>query len=171
MRDIYTHQLTTPEHWEMLVKYTFKYTRDELDYDTVVPLLDETDTTQDVDIETPITVTPLPQNDGDTEQPTNLSQTYHQTSYRRRPSSFEVTTTEPTEQKPPKETVDYINNIKIFLTNIVIIFHCYGSGQGFTIQDMIPPTSSSSWGSVILYLFQALCQSYFMNLFFFCKYY
>ena len=36
MRDIYTHQITTPEHWEMLVKYTFKYTRDELDYDTVV---------------------------------------------------------------------------------------------------------------------------------------
>ena len=36
MRDIYTHQITTPEHWEMLVKYTFKYTRDELDYNTVV---------------------------------------------------------------------------------------------------------------------------------------
>jgi len=28
MRDIYTHQLTTPEHWEMLVKYTFKYTKE-----------------------------------------------------------------------------------------------------------------------------------------------
>jgi len=131
-------------------------------------LLDETDTTQDVDIETPITVTPLPDND-DTEQPTNLSQTFHQTSYRRRPSSFEVTTTaaETTEQKPPKATVDYINNIKIFLTSIVIIHHCYSSGQGFTIQDMVSPTSQRSWGNVTLFLFTMLNQSYFMNLFFF----
>ena len=143
---------------------------DSLDRTRRDPLLDETDTTQEVDIETPITVTPLPDND-DTEQPTNLSQTFHQTSYRRRPSSFEVTTTaaKTTEQKPPKATVDYINNIKIFLTSIVIIHHCYSSGQGFTIQNMVSPTSQSSWGNVTLFLFTMLNQSYFMNLFFFCK--
>jgi hypothetical protein len=144
---------------------------DSLDRTRISPLLDETDTTQDVDIETPITVNPLPQDDDDTEQPATLSQTVHQTSYRRRPSSFEVTTTATTaEQKPPKVTVDYINNIKIFLTNIVIIHHCYSSGQGFTIAEMVPSTSSSSWGNVILGLFTDLNQSYFMNLFFFCNY-
>jgi len=35
MRDIYTHQITTPEHWNMLM-LPFAYTREELDYDTVV---------------------------------------------------------------------------------------------------------------------------------------
>ena len=35
MRDIYTHQLTTPEHWYMLMMPTV-YTREELDYDLVV---------------------------------------------------------------------------------------------------------------------------------------
>jgi hypothetical protein len=144
---------------------------DSLDKTRISPLLDETDTTQEVDIETPIAVNPVPQDNDDTEQPVNLSQTYHQTSYRRRPSSFEVTTTATTaEQKPPKVTVDYINNIKIFLTNIVIIHHCYSSGQGFTIAEMVPSTSSSSWGNVILGLFTDLNQSYFMNLFFFCNY-
>ena len=144
---------------------------DSLDRTRISPLLDETDTTQDVDIETPITVTPLPQDDVDTEQPATLSQTVHQTSYRRRPSSFEVTTTaaETTELKPPKATVDYINNIKIFLTNIVIIHHCYASQQGFTIQELVPPTSQGSWGNVTLGLFAAVNQGYFMNLFFFCK--
>ena len=148
---------------------------DSLDQTRISPLLDETDTTQDVDIETPITVTPLPRDDADTEeQPTNLSQTYHQTSYRRQPSSFEVTTTaaETTKLKsPPKTTVDYINNIKIFLTNIVIIHHCYTASQGFSIQDMVSPTSQSSWQNVTLLLFAAVNQGYFMNLFFFCKYY
>lgn len=36
MRDIHTHQITTPEHWEMLVKYTYKYSREELEYNHVV---------------------------------------------------------------------------------------------------------------------------------------
>jgi hypothetical protein len=35
MRDIYTHQITTPEHWNMLM-LPFAYTREELDYDIVV---------------------------------------------------------------------------------------------------------------------------------------
>ena len=125
-----------------------------LDQTSISPLLDVTDTTH----ETPITITSLPRDDDDTEQPINLSQTYNQTSYRT------------TELKPPKATVDYINNIKIFLTNIVIIYHCYDSGQGFTISEMVPSTSQSSWGNVILVLFKELNQSYFMNLFFFCKY-
>ena len=30
----------------------------------------------------------------------------------------------PEQARKPKETVDYINNIKIFLTFMVIIFHC-----------------------------------------------
>ena len=132
---------------------------DSLDRTMISPLLNETDTTQDVNVETH-TVTPLPQDNDDIEQPINLSQTYHS----------EVTTSLTTaEQKPPKATVDYINNIKIFLTNIVIIHHCYSSGEGFTIQDMIPPSSQRSWGNAILFLFSDLNQSYFMNLFFFCK--
>jgi hypothetical protein len=35
MRDMFTHKLTTPEHWNMLMMPT-KYTRAELDYDLVV---------------------------------------------------------------------------------------------------------------------------------------
>ena len=35
MRDIFTHKITTPEHWYMLMMPTV-YTRAELDYDLVV---------------------------------------------------------------------------------------------------------------------------------------
>lgn len=35
MRDIFTHKITTPEHWQMLMMPTV-YTRAELDYDVVV---------------------------------------------------------------------------------------------------------------------------------------
>ena len=35
MRDIFTHKITTPEHWQMLMLPTV-YTRAELDYDVVV---------------------------------------------------------------------------------------------------------------------------------------
>ncbi|EJK48025.1 hypothetical protein THAOC_33214 [Thalassiosira oceanica] len=35
MRDIYTHRITTPHHWNMVVMPT-AYTRDELEYDSVV---------------------------------------------------------------------------------------------------------------------------------------
>lgn len=35
LRDIYTHKITTPHHWNMLMMPTV-YTRDELDYDVVV---------------------------------------------------------------------------------------------------------------------------------------
>ena len=35
MRDIFTHQLTTPEHWYMLMMPTV-YSRAELEYDLVV---------------------------------------------------------------------------------------------------------------------------------------
>jgi hypothetical protein len=35
MRDIFTHKITTPEHWYMLMMPTV-YTREELDYDLVV---------------------------------------------------------------------------------------------------------------------------------------
>ena len=35
MRDIFTHKITTPKHWYMLMMPTV-YTRDELDYDLVV---------------------------------------------------------------------------------------------------------------------------------------
>lgn len=35
MRDIFTHKITTPEHWYKLMMPT-KYTRAELDYDLVV---------------------------------------------------------------------------------------------------------------------------------------
>ena len=122
-------------------------------------LLDSTRTvtTQDVnvDIETPVTVNPLLEND---------------TIEQQKPLSHQTTTGATTaEQKPIKATVDYINNIKIFLTNIVIIFHCYSSEKGFTIQDMVPSTSYGSWGNLILLQFEDLCESYFMKLFFFCK--
>ncbi len=35
MRDMFTHKITTPEHWNMLMMPTV-YTIDELDYDLVV---------------------------------------------------------------------------------------------------------------------------------------
>jgi len=35
LRDIFTHKITTLEHWNMLMMPTV-YTRDELDYDRVV---------------------------------------------------------------------------------------------------------------------------------------
>ena len=55
------------------------------------------------------------------------------------------------------------------MTNVVILHHCYESGQGFTIQDMVAPTAQYSWGNLLLFCFTAINGSYFMNLFFFCK--
>lgn len=67
---------------------------------------------------------------------------------------------------PAKVTVDYINNIKIFLTNVVIVHHCatdFDTFPGLCNMTQNP----DNWGSTILKLFTAINSSYFMSLFFF----
>ena len=66
-----------------------------------------------------------------------------------------------------KATVDYINNIKIFLTFMVIMYHCVtymGAGTINLFQDF----GIGSWGYNLLEVwFGKRCLSYFMAAFFY----
>ena len=85
------------------------------------------------------------------------------------PTTIIETTTQPPAKKA---TVDYINNIKIFLTFMVIMYHCYivcGLPNELRAMDMKSFTSSGEmgWGMIVLTIFLNLNTSYFMSLFFF----
>jgi len=72
----------------------------------------------------------------------------------------------------PKPKLHYMNNIKIFLTNIVILFHiaiCVGEQGEFVgwLPTIASKNPSSDWGLQILNAFMALTVLYFMQLFFF----
>jgi hypothetical protein len=69
---------------------------------------------------------------------------------------------------PPskKEQVHYINNIKIFLTVVVIVFHC-ASGCTWWPGLISFTSNPMNWGVISLNLFMGTCSSYFMNAFFF----
>ncbi|KAL9184295.1 hypothetical protein ACHAXT_002381 [Thalassiosira profunda] len=68
-------------------------------------------------------------------------------------------------QPVKKATVEYINNIKIFLTNVVILHHCAANFADWPgLQNM---SETPGWGNYILLLFTSVNASYFMNLFFF----
>ena len=64
----------------------------------------------------------------------------------------------------PRATIDYINNMKIFLTNVVILHHCFsdfGPWPGLLAMN-------EGWGYIVVGgLFVLINASYFMNLFFF----
>jgi len=78
------------------------------------------------------------------------------------PKPFENEPKAPQKQKPK---VDYINNIKIFLTNIVIIHHAgyFDLPNIYTLRSI---GVYSPWFSVLT-SFMNINQSYFMGLFFF----
>jgi len=60
---------------------------------------------------------------------------------------------QPTPPPPPKrEPVDYINNIKIFLTVVVILHHC-ASPFSWWPGLMFMSSNPTSWGAVILTIF------------------
>ena len=69
---------------------------------------------------------------------------------------------------PPKKKVEYINNIKIFLTNMVILHHVANNYvfQG-DIGDIAVTLPKGNWGNVVMMFFVSINQSYFMSLFFF----
>jgi len=77
----------------------------------------------------------------------------------------------PAQNKSTKPKIEYINNIKIFLTNVVIIHHCsrtvlggsYETGVGHAIQY----DDASNPANIILELISGINSSYFMQLFFF----
>jgi len=68
--------------------------------------------------------------------------------------------------KKPRQTVDYINNIKIFLTFIVILHHC--AAPFSALPAYLSMTDDlMNWGTIILGIFINTNASYFMGLFFF----
>jgi hypothetical protein len=76
----------------------------------------------------------------------------------------------PTQSGTParREILHYIQNIKIMLTNVVIVYHCAG-----WIDPLLPRLYNdmthdpNNWHSIALFLFRNVNASYFMNLFFF----
>jgi hypothetical protein len=71
---------------------------------------------------------------------------------------------------PPRKKVEYINNIKIFLTNMVILFHvtiAVGGKPGGAIFSPSVVSVEGNWGSILGDICTSLSQSYFMSLFFF----
>lgn len=85
------------------------------------------------------------------------------------PTTIIETTTQPPAKKT---TVDYINNIKIFLTCMVILQHCFGGLGGTQELSSMEGRSSMSggemgWGYKVLNIFIGMNDSYFMSLFFF----
>jgi len=67
----------------------------------------------------------------------------------------------------PKPKLHYINNIKIFLTNLVILHHIAMLVGGGTTIWGVPVIYTDNWGSKALNLFITTNASYFMQLFFF----
>lgn len=77
---------------------------------------------------------------------------------------------EPTNEGKP--VVHYINNIKIFLTHMVIIYHCSFPVTGDAINTQVSHALSvaepySNMGFKLILLFRYLNESYFMSCFFF----
>ena len=74
------------------------------------------------------------------------------------------------EASPPpraKATVDYINNIKIFLTFMVIMYHCRTWMYAGTL-NLFQDLGKGSWGYNLLEVwFFRMCVSYFMAAFFY----
>ncbi|OEU06581.1 hypothetical protein FRACYDRAFT_254279 [Fragilariopsis cylindrus CCMP1102] len=68
-----------------------------------------------------------------------------------------------------KQKIDFINNIKIFLTCLVIISHViYKFDLPFSPEEYIlAGDPGSSWGIVVLAFIEVLLNSFFMHLFFF----
>jgi len=73
---------------------------------------------------------------------------------------------EQAQAKKPRQTVDYINNIKIFLTFIVILHHCAAPFSALPAYLTLT-NDMNNWGTIILALFIDTNASYFMGLFFF----
>ena len=74
---------------------------------------------------------------------------------------------QPITQPPPKkEPVHYINNIKIFLTCVVITHHSF-TNFGSWWPGIISMGTDFSWGMAIPSIYVLVDASYFMNMFFF----
>jgi len=85
-------------------------------------------------------------------------------------STLEATDDEiPPTLSPEKEPIHYINNLKIFLTFVVIIHHSFTTFEGRWpgIVSMGTNTNPTCWGMIIGRIFTITNDSYFMNLFFF----
>merc|ERR1711937_666864 len=65
-----------------------------------------------------------------------------------------------------KQSIDYINNIKIYLTVLVILHHCATAVMGFTGFAAIYPEPTTWWYKV-MGVWTTVNQSFFMPLFFF----
>lgn len=75
---------------------------------------------------------------------------------------------QPSTQHPAKkEPINYINNIKIFLTCIVIAHHSFCGWGGWWPGVMNMGITDPSWGLLIPFNFMVINASYFMNMFFF----
>ncbi|KAL7552949.1 hypothetical protein ACHAWF_016190 [Thalassiosira exigua] len=68
---------------------------------------------------------------------------------------------------PKKAIVHYINNVKIFLTFMVILHHCAADFGGLWPGLANTTKNPHNWGSIVLNIFTMINASYFMNLFFF----
>jgi len=71
---------------------------------------------------------------------------------------------------PPRKKVEYINNIKIFLTNMVILFHvtiAVGGKPGGAIFSPSVVSVEGNWGSILGEICTSSSQTFFMSLFFF----
>jgi hypothetical protein len=66
-----------------------------------------------------------------------------------------------------KKQVQYINNIKIFLTFVVILHHCVSDFGGWWPGLLSLSSNAMNWGVITLNIFMATNASYFMNAFFF----
>merc|ERR1711937_225109 len=65
-----------------------------------------------------------------------------------------------------KQSIDYINNIKIYLTTLVILHHCATAVMGLTGFAAIYPEPTTWWYKV-MGVWTTVNQSFFMHLFFF----
>jgi hypothetical protein len=66
-----------------------------------------------------------------------------------------------------KKQVQYINNIKIFLTFVVILHHCVSDFGGWWPGLLSLSSNPMNWGVITLNIFMVTNASYFMNAFFF----
>ena len=75
---------------------------------------------------------------------------------------------QPITQPPPKkEPVHYINNIKIFLTCVVITHHSFANFGSWWLGIISMGMEDPSWGMAIPLIYDLVDASYFMNMFFF----
>lgn len=70
------------------------------------------------------------------------------------------------------QRLSYLDNLRVFLTILVVIFHtsiAYGAAGSWILEDV--DKSQVNVSIVILTIFTAVCQSFFMGLFFFISSY